>query len=47
MPTRWNRFYKRQLEDERLKALVEEELASLRIGAQFAKVREEGKLTRP
>lgn len=45
MPTRWNRFYKRQLDDERLKTLVEEELASLRIGAQIAKVREEEKLT--
>jgi len=47
MPTRWNRFYQRQLEDEKLKTLVEEELAALRIGAQIAKVREEEKLTRP
>lgn len=47
MPTRWDRFYKRQLEDEKLKVLVEEELAALRVGAQIAKVREEGKITRP
>jgi len=45
MPTRWNRFIRRQVADEKLKVLVEEELAALRIGAQIAKLREEEKLT--
>ena len=39
--TRWNRYYQRQLEDRKFKALIEQELASLRIGAQLAAVREE------
>ena len=43
--TRWNRYYQRQLEDRKFKALVEQELAGLRIGAQLAAVREEEKLT--
>lgn len=46
MATRWNRFYKAQLaKDEELKALVEQELASLRIGVQVAKLRQEEGLT--
>ena len=44
--TRWNHYYQRQLEDKKFKALIEQELASLRIGAQLvAAVREEEKLT--
>ena len=32
--TRWNRFYQKQLEDKKLKTLVEQELEALRIGAK-------------
>ena len=43
--TRWNRYYKKQVQDKEFKALVEQELASLRIGARLAAVREEEGLT--
>ena len=43
--TRWNRFYQKQMEDKKLKALVEEELEVLRIGAKIAALREEEGLT--
>jgi len=43
--TRWNRYYKKQMQDKEFKALVEQELASLRIGARLAAVREEEGLT--
>ena len=43
--TRWNRFYQKQMEDKELKALVEEELEVLRIGAKIAALREEEGLT--
>ncbi|MBI4442920.1 MAG: helix-turn-helix transcriptional regulator [Acidobacteria bacterium] len=43
--TRWNRFYQKQMEDKEFKALVEEELEVLRIGAKIAALREEEGLT--
>ena len=43
--TRWNRFYQEQLEDKKLKTLVEQELEALRIGAKIAALREEEGLT--
>jgi len=43
--TRWNRFYQKQMEDRELKALVEEELEVLRIGAKIAALRDEEGLT--
>ena len=45
MRTRWNRFYKKQMEDERLRELVERELENLQLGVQIAKLREEEKLS--
>lgn len=45
MSTRWNRFYRSQLQDEELKALVETELENLRIGAKIAKLRGKARLT--
>ncbi len=45
MATRWNRYFQKQLEDRQLRALVEEELAALRLGAQIARLREEEGLT--
>jgi len=45
MRTRWNRFYKNQMEDERLRELVERELENLQLGVQIAKLREEEKLS--
>jgi DNA-binding XRE family transcriptional regulator len=43
--TRWKRYYRKQMKDKGLKALVEQELDSLRIGAQIAQLREEQGLT--
>ena len=43
--TRWNRFYEKQMEDQGFKALVEEELEVLRIGAKIAALRDEEGLT--
>jgi len=42
---RWKRFYREQLRDEELKALVEQELDALRIGEQIARLRREKVLT--
>ena len=43
--TRWNRFYENQLEDKKLKAMVEHELEVLRLGKKIAALREEEGLT--
>jgi transcriptional regulator with XRE-family HTH domain len=43
--TRWNRFYAKQIEDHRLRSLVEQELENLRLGVQIAKLREQEKLS--
>ena len=45
MGTRWKRFYKKQMEDERLRKLVERELENLQLGVQIAKLRGEEKLS--
>jgi transcriptional regulator with XRE-family HTH domain len=45
MGTRWKRFYKKQLEDEHLRELVERELENLQLGVQIAKLREEENLS--
>ena len=45
MATRWNRFYQKQLESERLRELVERELENLNLGVQIAKLRSEEKLS--
>lgn len=45
MANRWNRFYQKQMENERLRNLVERELESLQLGMQIAKLREEEKLS--
>ena len=43
--TRWNRYYQKQMEDKELRALVEQELETLRIGEKIAQLREEEGLT--
>jgi len=45
MATRWKRYYKRQLQDPEMKELVERELASLRLGAEIARIREKRHLS--
>jgi transcriptional regulator with XRE-family HTH domain len=45
MATRWNRYLERQEEDPEMKDLVERELASLRLGAAIARMREKRHLT--
>jgi len=43
--TRWNRFYKKQMENQRLRDLVERELENLQLGIQIAKLRQEERLS--
>lgn len=45
MANRWNRFYQKQMEDERLRELVERELENLQLGIQIARLRQKGKLS--
>ena len=45
MATRWNRFYQKQMEDDRLRELVERELENLQLGVQIARLREEENLS--
>src|SRR5580698_4914058 len=39
MTTRWKRFYQKQMEDAKLRELVESELENLQLGVQIAKLR--------
>jgi len=39
MTSRWKRFYGKQMEDEKLRELVETELENLQLGVQIAKLR--------
>src|SRR6266581_7160351 len=39
MTTRWKRFYRKQMEDTKLRELVESELENLQLGVQIAKLR--------
>jgi len=39
MTSRWKRFYEKQMEDEKLRELVEAELENLQMGVQIAKLR--------
>jgi DNA-binding XRE family transcriptional regulator len=39
MTSRWKRFYGKQMEDEKLRELVEAELENLQLGVQIAKLR--------
>jgi ribosome-binding protein aMBF1 (putative translation factor) len=41
MATRWSNYYRRQLEDPEMRELVEKELASLSVGIQIARLREQ------
>ncbi len=45
MTNRWNRFYQKQMADNRLRDLVERELEGLKLGIQIAKLRQEEKLS--
>ena len=45
MTTRWNPYLERQLEDPEMKDLVDRELATLRLGAAIARIREKHHLT--
>jgi transcriptional regulator with XRE-family HTH domain len=45
MTTRWTRFYKAQMENTRLRRLVERELENLRLGVQISKLRTAAKLS--
>ena len=45
MATGWNRFYKKQMENQRLRDLVERELENLQLGIQIAQLRQEERLS--
>src|SRR6266478_565150 len=45
MTTRWKRFYQKQMEDAKLRELVESELENLQLGVQIAKLRAEKNLS--
>ena len=45
MTTRWKRFYQKQMEDAKLRGLVESELENLQLGVQIAKLRAEEDLS--
>ena len=44
-PTNWDRYYRVQTRDPDLRRLVEEELKTLRVGAQLARLRQRRKLS--
>jgi transcriptional regulator with XRE-family HTH domain len=41
MTTRWSNYYARQIQDPEMQELVEKELASLSVGIQIARLREQ------
>ena len=41
MATRWGNYYARQMEDPEMRRLVEKELASLNVGIQIARLRQQ------
>ncbi len=41
MATRWSEYYARQIADQEMRGLVEKELASLNVGVQIARLREQ------
>ena len=45
MTSRWKRFYQKQMEDSKLRELVESELENLQLGVQIAKLRAEENLS--
>ncbi len=45
MNTRWNRYYRKQMENDQLRTLVERELENLRLGVQIARLREQENLS--
>jgi len=45
MTTRWTRFYEKQMQNKRLRGLVERELEGLELGIQIARLRQGEKLS--
>jgi transcriptional regulator with XRE-family HTH domain len=45
MTTRWSKFYQKQVDDVKMRELVERELENLRVGVQIAKLRAEENLS--
>jgi len=45
MTTRWSKFYRKQMEDTKMRGLVERELENLQVGVQIAKLRAEENLS--
>jgi len=45
MTRRWSKFYRKQMEDAKMRELVERELENLQVGVQIAKLRAEENLS--
>lgn len=43
--TNWERYYQKQVRDPEMRALIEEELKALRVGAELARLRREAHLS--
>ena len=44
-PTNWDRYFRKQLGDPEMRGLIEDEIESLRVGIQIAKMRQKKRLS--
>ena len=44
-PTNWDLYFRKQLGESRMRGLIEEEIESLRVGTQIAKMRQKNRLS--
>lgn len=46
-PSNWDRYFRKQLGDPEMRGLIEDEIESLRVGIQIAKMRQKKRLSQP
>jgi DNA-binding Xre family transcriptional regulator len=44
-PTNWDLYFRKQLSDREMRGLIEEEIESLRVGSQIARIRQKNRLS--
>ena len=44
-PTNWDLYFRKQLSDREMRGLIEEEIESLRVGSQIARMRQKNRLS--
>lgn len=44
-PTNWDLYFRKQLDDPEMRGLIEQEIESLRVGTQIAKMRQKKRLS--